>query len=242
MLKRHTFEVQLDNFRNEANLAARYMYAEMAIQHAASKSSKLLNRLNRTPTFWITCGSALQSSAYISIARIFDVKSDYNVNALLKSMEDNLSIFQKDALESRKRIGNTTEPEWLEDYLLKAYYPKIKDVERLQKKVSEYRVIYDKAIKPVRNKYLAHREKQDSNEVANLYAGGKLKELWRVCSFLLQLHSLLQELFFNGKKPVMKAIRYSPKVIFDSATQGSSPHESIVGEVKRLMHFIETKE
>lgn len=240
MLQRNTFEVQLDNFRNEAYLAARYMYAEMAIQHAASKSTKLLNRLNRTPTFWITCGAALQSSAYISIARIFDVKSDYNVNALLKSMEDNLGIFQKDALKSRKRNGNTTEPEWLEDYLLQAYYPTIKDVARLQKKVSEYRVIYDKAIKPVRNKYLAHREKQNSIDVASLYAGGKLKELWRVCSFLLQLHSLLEELFENGKKPVLRAIRYSPKVIFDSKIQGSSPHESIVGEVKRLMQFIET--
>ena len=41
------FETQLENFRNEASVVARYMYAEMAIQHAASKSEALLNRLNQ---------------------------------------------------------------------------------------------------------------------------------------------------------------------------------------------------
>ena len=37
------------------------------------------NRLNSTATFWIACTAALQSAAYISIGRVFDRKSPYNL-------------------------------------------------------------------------------------------------------------------------------------------------------------------
>lgn len=51
MTKPLDFLVQLENFLQESSVAARFMYAQMAIQHAASKSKTLLNRLNDTPTF-----------------------------------------------------------------------------------------------------------------------------------------------------------------------------------------------
>lgn len=239
MNKYHLFEVQLENFRNEASVAARFIYAEMAIQHAVSKSPKLLNRLNRTPTFWITCGAALQSEAYISLGRIFDDKSSYNIGMLLDAAESNLQIFQREALATRKRDGKTIDPSWLQNYLDEAYYPTAKDVVRLRKKVGDYRVIYERAIKPVRNKYLAHRVKQDHAEVSALFGGGTFKDLWRLTTFLLQFHSVLWELLYNGKRPVFRPIRYSVKIIFDAKVQRSQAHETIIREVKELMHFIE---
>ena len=136
------------------------MYAQMAIQHAASKSKNLLNRLNNTPTFWIACGASLQSSAYITIARIFDEKSKYNIDKLLDSMEQNLHLFQRDALASRKRersIADFEDPDWLEDYLKSAHFPKNNDIVRLRKMVKKYRDIYNRAIMLVRHNYLAHR-------------------------------------------------------------------------------------
>ena len=129
------FQVQLENFRRETTLSAQYIYADMSMQHAASKSKKLLSRLNDNPRFWTTCAASLQSAAYVSIARIFDTKSPYNINRLLDSMEENLSIFQREALAIRKRDGKAEDPEWLEEYLLNAYYPTTIDVNELRKKV-----------------------------------------------------------------------------------------------------------
>ncbi len=239
MNKHRQFEVQLENLLTEAGAAARYVYAGIAIQHAASKSPKLLNRLNRTPTFWIACKAAFQSAAYISLGRIFDVTSKYNIGALLDALEANLHIFQREALAERKRNGKSVDPPWLEEYLARAYYPTAKDVARLRKRIGEYRLVYERAVKPARNKYLAHREKQDRVEVSALFRGGSIKDLWRLTSFLLQLHSVLWEMLHNGRKPVFRSIRYSVKTIFDAKTQGSQPHELIVREVKELMSFIE---
>lgn len=82
MTKHLDFLEQLETFRQESSIAARYTYAEMSLQHAASKSKKLLGRINNTPTFWIVCETALQSSAYISLHRIFNTKSKYNIYML----------------------------------------------------------------------------------------------------------------------------------------------------------------
>ena len=94
-ISRHKdFLVQLENFRHEAYVTAQYLYADMAVQHAASKSKKLLSRLNMSPRFWLAHAAASQEAAYIALGRVFDTKSKYNVNALLDAFEANLSLFQ----------------------------------------------------------------------------------------------------------------------------------------------------
>lgn len=56
MAAHHDFLEQLENFGHEAEEVAQYVYADMSVQHATSKSRKLLNRLNRartrTSTIW----------------------------------------------------------------------------------------------------------------------------------------------------------------------------------------------
>jgi len=240
MTRHRNFEVQLENFRRESATAAQYIYAEMAIQHAASKSKKLLSRLNNTPTFWLSCSAALQSSAYISLGRIFDTNSKYNVTALLDAMETNLDLFQREGLASRKRNGSEIDPPWLSEYLEGASYPTIKDVNRLRAMVEKYRVIYEQAVKPARNKYLAHREKEEHAEVKALFARGTVRDLWRLTTFLHQLYEVLWEQLHNGRRPVFRSLRHSVKSIYDASYHRTSPHEHMVSDVKKLMQFLET--
>ena len=240
MTRHCSFEIQLENFRRESATAAQYIYAEMAIQHAVSKSKKLLNRLNNTPTFWISCGAALQTAAYISLGRIFDTNSRYNVTALLDAMETNLDLFQREGLASRKRNGSAIDPAWLPEYLENAHYLTIKDVNRLRAMVEKYRVIYERAVKPARNKYLAHREKEEHAEVKALFARGTVRELWRLTTFLHQLYEVLWEQLHNGRRPVFRSLRHSVKSIYDASYQRISPHEHMVSDVKKLMQFLET--
>lgn len=233
-----TFEKQLENFRREAYVVSQYVYADMAIKHAASKSKKLLAQLNLTPRFWHAHAGASQSAAYVAIGRIFDFKSPYNVNVLLNEFERNLHLFGRDALRARKMENQTTAPAWLKDYLDNAYYPDKKDVERLRKRVEEQRDFYKRAIKPVRHKFLAHREKVESDEVQAMYGAGKVKELWKLSAFLLALNEALWQLYTNGRKPVIRLKRYSVRSIYDARDRRSDPHEAIVEETRVLMRLL----
>lgn len=236
----YSFERQLENLDHEAQVIANYVYAEMTIQHAASLSKKLLYRLNGSPTFWITCNAALQSAAYIAIGRVFDRKSPYNLDALMAAMEQNLALFARPALAARKLEGKQSDPPWLQDYLNSAYYPKASDVTRLRKHVASYRKIYERAFMPVRHRYLAHRQAHGHENVQKLFGKGKVREIWRLSTFLVKLHSALWDLLQNGRKPVLRPIRYSPKRIYSSKSQRTGPHERIVRDTKKLMKFIET--
>lgn len=154
-------------------------------------------------------------------------------------MEQNIHLFQRDALASRKCDGKTEDPDWLEDYLKSAYFPKNNDVLRLRKMVKKYRDIYNRAIMLVRHNYLAHRGIVDQVEVQKLYAYGTIRELLRLSTFLLQLNNVLWEQYYNGRKPIFRSLRHSVKSICDAEHQASSPNESIVSNVKKLMQFIE---
>ena len=154
-------------------------------------------------------------------------------------MESNIHIFQREALATRKCDGKTDDPEWLDEYLQYAYYPSVKDVVSLRGKVAKWRIVYERAVKPARNKYLAHREKADHAEVQALYAGGTIRELWRLTIFLHQLNEVLWEQLHNGKKPIFLSLRHSVKSIYDAKRQSNALHESIIADVKKLMQFIE---
>jgi len=241
MSRFNNFKIQLENLRNEADTVAKYVYSDMAIKHAASQSKNLLYRLNKTPMFWLTCGAALQTSAYISIRRVFDKSSDarYTIWKLLDSFQSNLQIFQRDALADRKRNGNQQDPSWLAEYLDNAYYPSLKDVDEIRNMVQLHSEICTRIIRPATDKYLAHREKQDHTEVRDLFARGEVQELWTLSTFLIQLSNVLWELLENGRKPEFKPIMKSIDSIFDSSTHSNQTHELIVREVKELMHFLD---
>jgi hypothetical protein len=239
-MKTHlNFTIQLENFGNEANVVAQYVYAGMAIQHAASSSKELLRKLNETTLFWKSSMAAFQSAAYIAIGRIFDTKSPYNVNALLNSMEAEINLFARPALADRKRNGSIEDPMWLTDYLDKAYYPTSKDVEMLRRRVKKYREIYDRAFKPVRNKYIAHREKQALTDVQAMFAQGKVKDLWRLVAFFLKLHDVLWQQLHNGRKPMLRVSTLTIKSAYKKDRSNSTP-ERIVADVKKLMNLIES--
>jgi len=239
MAARIQFTVQLENYQKEAQNAAFFVYGGMAVQHAASRSKRLLALLNETPTYWQVSAAALQTAAYMCFGRIFDNSSRYNVAALLDAAEHDIALFQRDALAERKCEGRSTVPPWLPDYLDNAYYPTPKDFQRLRRSVEKYRRLYEHVIKPARNKYIAHRERHGQLEVQALFQRGKIRDLWSLTTFLLQLGTVLWELLHNGRKPRFRSVRYSIRSIFDSDAPRSSAHEYIVHDVKKLMQLIE---
>lgn len=240
MASHKDFLKQLENLRNEANSAALYIYGGMAMEHAASLSPRLLRRLNATPTYWLTSGSAFQTAGYMAIARAFDRSSRYNISKLLDAAEDQIHVFQREALADRRRDGRKTDPPWLAEFLdQRAYYPTVEDFARLRRKFLQYREIYRRLIEPARYRHIGHRVEAEGAKVKKLYGGGTVRELWRLSIYLLQLHEALRELYVNGRKPTLRPMRHSVIAIFNSKAPRSEIHEHIVHEVKTLASIID---
>lgn len=231
------FERELEIFRKEVEEGTQFFYADLAVHGAARRSRQVSEFLNRAPLFWNTCLGALQTGVFVALGRIFDQRTAHNLYKVLSIAQKHPQIFSKAELGRRKQ-GNNTSPEWLPAYLLDVYEPTPMDFRRLKSHVRKRRRIYESNYRDLRNKVFAHNAASDDAEVAVLFGKTDIRELQQLFAFLLSLHEALWQLFFNGRKPVLRPLRYSVKRMRDLPSPSKRPRtlqERITFEAKRLL-------
>lgn len=232
------FEHQLEVFRTEAEAGTQFFYASLAVHAVAAKNKHVYKFLNQTPLFWNTCLGALQAATFITLGRVFDTDSGQNIDKLLCLAQNNPQIFSKEALGKRKQSISTEPCEWLDEYLRGAYEPTPRDFRRIRAHVQKQRKVYDRSYRVLRNKVFAHKEVSDRAETAALFGNTNIRELERLFVFLLKLYEALWQLYFNGRKPLLRPLRYSVKRMRDlpsSAIGNTAVQERITREAERFL-------
>ena len=220
-----SFEDELEILRTEAESAAQYLYAYLAIHEVAAQHTEVENLLNTALLFWNTTLGALQTSAFIALGRVFDDdKGSHGVARLLRLAIASPQIFTRDALAARKQGNRPTKPEWLDGFMSTTYEPLPSDFEFLQQKVSENKAVYEEKYKPIRNKVFAHKDIKGNAKVHALFAQTNISELQTVTLFLQSLHNALRELFDDGFKPVL---REHPHTVADMISKPIPPDRQV---------------
>lgn len=229
------FMRELEIFRTEAQAGAQFLYTYLAMNTILGDNKKALDAVNRTPLFWKTNMGALQTAFFIVLGRIFDQNSEHNIDRLLKLAETNIAIFSKISLAERKRRESQNADEWLDEYLKHSYEPKKDEFRIFRNKVKEYRKIYEANYRDIRHKIYAHKDVTDSKDVQNLFSKTNIRELQKVFVFANALYEALWELLYNGRKPLLRLMRYSVNSIKRNRKpewQRQSVQERMVGEVQ----------
>jgi len=232
------FERELEVFRTEAEGAAQFFYALLAIHAAAGAKTPIYKLLNTAPLFWNTILGALQTAAFVALGRIFDQDSAHNIGRLMRLAQDNPQIFSKAEFAQRRQGAAETPPDWLDNYLKDIYLPKPADFRRLRGYVSRYRKIYLEKYQPLRHRVFAHKGASDAGDVSALFASTNIRELQRMLTFLMSLYDAMWQLFVNGKRPVLRPQRYSVgrmRARLAKNARGRSVHERLVHEVERFL-------
>jgi hypothetical protein len=204
----------------------------------AYKDEEIHDLLNTAPLFWNTCLAGLQTAAFIVLGRVFDQNSTHNLDRVLRVAQDNPQIFSKAALAHRKLGGSAERPDWLDKYLLTVYEPTPKDFRRLRAHVNRRRRIYEANYRNVRHKYFAHKAVSDPTEISLLFSKGNNRELQQLFAFLGSLYNTLWELFYNGRKPILRPTRYSVERIRNKPSpryQQGPVQEKILHEVEQFL-------
>jgi len=238
------FKRELDIFRTETQSGTQFFYSYLAINAVIAGNKEALEALNNTPLFLGTNFGALKTSFFIVLGRIFDQKSKHNIDRLLRIAQNHSEIFSKAFLEERKSQSSPNAYRWLPEYLEKAYEPTPEDFRRLRKHIKKYRHIYEMNYRSIRHKIYAHRELSDKADVQKLYKKTRVGELQKIFIFLNKLHVALRELYLNGRKPVLRPMRYSVVRIKDkprSDSQRHGVHEKIVDETQKFFRIFTRK-
>jgi hypothetical protein len=235
------FEKELEVFRTEVETAIQFLYAYLTVHAVAAEHNPVFRMLNTAPLFWNTGLGALQTAAFITLGRIFDQKSKHNVDRVLRIAQDNPEIFAKTALGARKQGTNPTVPEWLPQYLLDVYVPTAHDFRRLRTHIKKHRKIYEAKYRLLRNKFFAHKEVSRRPDVDALFVQTNVRELQKMLTFLGAFYRALWELFFNGRKPVLRSVRYSVEQMRHRPSppwRSSNLQERITHETERFLREV----
>jgi len=238
---KNIFSSELEVFRGEVSEAIQYFYAYLSIHASLSDNKKALQIVNKAPMLWKTVLGALSTSFFIVLGRIFDQNSKHNIDRLIKVAQNNTAIFSKEALEVRKRSLSKNADEWIKDYIKDVYEPQSGDFRRLRRHVFNYRKIYENRYRDIRRKIHAHKELSKLDDMQKLFNNTNIREMEKLSIFLNKLHGCLWELYHNGKKPILRPMRYSVKSMRKSILpDGWNSHvqEHMVQEVEKFFRII----
>lgn len=235
------FEATLEHLRQDAWSGIQLLYLDLAFNDALRRDEKALRVVNETALLWNSTRHGWQCGYMIALGRAYDHTTQHNVTALLKIFADNLGIFSKPALSERKRAMSSNADEWLPGYLKDVHVPTAEDVNRLQSRARTYQELYNTKYRPLRSKVFAHRVLGNRDDVVRLYSVTRIAELQKLFVYLLKLHDALRELYINGRRPILRPMKYSLSGFMKEADKWPTTgrvHESIVAEVKELLELL----
>jgi hypothetical protein len=202
------FEDELEVFRTEEETAQQYFFAYLSVRSLAASDADVLANMNNTALFWRTTHHAMVLAAFIALARIFDQdpKSDHNIGKLLRVTGDSLGLFTKSALAARRVAAGLTQAQ-AGQFVANAYELTAQNVRDLRRQVARWRRIYDDKYRDIRHFVFAHKRRQEVAEKAMEKAN--VDEIKEMFGFLAGLYQALDQLFLNGRAPIVEIQRFA---------------------------------
>lgn len=195
------FNRDYDLIRDDVYTAIQTFYTWLEIHNYASEDKSIYKKLNENPTFWNLLLHSLQTTFFIVLGKIFDDGPDaHSIHKLMSFCVANPDLFSKKALSIRK-TKNGQRPDWLDEYLSKAFEPTTKDLRALKNSLSPFRKKFDKVYKDIRNQVVAHKILKEKEEISDLFSKTQIKEIEDILYYLYDILAVLWDLLHNGREP-----------------------------------------
>jgi hypothetical protein len=188
-------------FREEVTTACWAFFVWKGINNSAFDDQQIYDSLNENALSWNTILHSLQTTSFVMLGRLFDVDNNaFSIHALLKACILNIDQFSIESLRERKvRDLAGKLPEWLDGYLAEAYVPREKDFQLLRGETSKYQREYETVYRPIRNKVIAHKDRQAIDIIDKLFEKTGIEHIQQLLMFTYQIERVVFELLHNGK-------------------------------------------
>lgn len=199
--KNYEIATLLEEINNEITVAAQAYFAWKSIHNLASKDSSIHRAINPNALSWNIILHSLQSTFFISIGRIFDTNPQAcSIHLLFRQCIKSIKEFEKSSLGNRKIKEAGKTPDYLSEYLNKAYEPKPSDFSSLKTNVSRVQKIYEEHFRPIRHKVFAHKDSDHISDTSLLFAGTTIADAEDILSTLYKVERVIWDLYTNGHK------------------------------------------
>jgi len=174
----------------------------LTINNLAVSDEELYQTFYRNRGYWHLTQYALQATFFISLGRVFDEKkSTASIQRLVESTIDHPGFFSKAAVRLEKiRLHNGHEPEWLDEYMARAWEPTRADLESIDNALRPHHEKFKQIYQPIRHVYFAHRGRLGADVIGRLFARTVIKDVSEILKFLYTVVDSIWEMWANGTR------------------------------------------
>ena len=158
--------------------------------------------LDRERLFWRTQLHSLQTTLFITMARIFDTAPDaYSIHAVIRGAIANTAFFSPESLRLRRlKEPPGNQPSLRDDLIARAWIPEARIFGELRKPLAERTELFRAIYQPIRNQIFAHRL-ADTKTEWTLFEKTHTAHIDGMLAFLKKLIDLIRDAFQNGTEP-----------------------------------------
>lgn len=192
------FNNALNTLGDNVHEARQYFVIHYAFFDALKHDQALEDRLNEYPLFWNLTINSWQAALFSCLGRIYD-NNGYGLKRILRDAQQNRSMFAPVSLKRRKRNSGLNE-DALQQYMEGKADPSRAYLGQLADQIEDYRDVYERACKHVRNKVYAHSLLLTTNDRDKVFSELDEAEIFTLIAFALQMKKTLLQLFDNGRE------------------------------------------
>ena len=172
------------------------------INRLAVADQEILRLLDEDVLFWKVQVYSLQASLFIILGRILDsAPGAHSIHKVVNATLSHPEFFSKEALAARKMAG-ASKPEWLDDYIAKAWAPcAVAELRHLKKALATHNSRFVEVYRPIRHAVYAHRLISNDQAAFELFGKTNRDEVAAILNFLHDLIDSVQDLYVNGIRP-----------------------------------------
>ncbi len=194
---------ELEIVSKEVDEAA-FFYNIMEGMNELLSNDKLVQAVwQRDYEFWQAHRGSNQVALFMALWRVFDIGSDAkSIHHIIRLTSENLHLFSLSSLRVRKRGNQPNLPEWLDDFIRRAWEPtSAADLRMLRDGLKPHNKLFHDVYGPIRNNIYGHRLISDVDAGNDLFPNTNRAEVGAMIDFLQKLIYDLEHLFNNGTKP-----------------------------------------
>jgi len=180
-------------------VAVSYVYNALS---DAIPVDELRGVLDRDGRFWRTQLHCLQTTLFITIARVFDTGEDaHSIHAVMRNAMANIEFFSPEALTARRmRMQNGVKPPWLDEFIARAWRPEKRVLGEIRTALAKQTNLFRDIYQPIRTQIFAHRL-VDSETEWELFQKTHTSHIGEMLTLLRDTMDAIQEAFTNGTEP-----------------------------------------
>jgi hypothetical protein len=194
---------ELQNTSNEVLDAIAVFHTYEEINLLALEDPAVYQALNKDADFWMVIAHSLQTTLFITLARIFDTGPNaHSIHRFVNITVGHPHLFSREALKARRiAMNGRKQPEWIGEFLNGTWEPNgSADLRSLKKELAPHAKKFEEVYRPIRHTFIAHRA-VNIEEVSQLFQRTNRAELGEILDFLHDLTDAIWQLYNNGIRP-----------------------------------------